>query len=513
MDESSASTLQPRTPLQTGTSNSSGGEARPSERAQLLLEITVVLMYCIEESVESNLCLCVCVGNVLVIVIVAATKSLHSMTSVLITNLAISDLLVGIGVMPFVALSVLNPGWVHCAVSHPCPRCLVYLTFASALTLAAIALDRFYSITDCLRYSSRCTPWRTCAVVTWIWLQALATCSPPLLGWSSVSFVLPMYICAVDWSKSPSYTAFIAAFSYFIPASVIVFCYLNIVKHRKDPSSDSSHHVRSLQCPWRVFVHVDEELASHGRAEQRNTITDCSEATTQQSSSPSRRLFSFLLHPTSRKSSHHGVVHLLLVISAFLLCWTPYISVALVQAAEAATSGQSTLVPHSAITFSYWLVLLNSDINPLLYALLSRRFQSGLRGLCLRLRAQLESVLGSEEAVRAEDVRGSDSYTQTSARLSPHSSTESLTFDPFRYSSIFTVSGSFTRSSGKHLCHVKRCESTSVVQHARRAKRDNLQVSIQPREGSRLPSSALTEERQATFVFGQITVKVEHDVC
>uniref|UniRef100_A0A8C8DHZ1 G-protein coupled receptors family 1 profile domain-containing protein n=1 Tax=Oryzias sinensis TaxID=183150 RepID=A0A8C8DHZ1_9TELE len=375
---------------------------------------------------------------------------------VLITNLAISDLLVGIGVMPFVALSVLNPGWVHCAVSHPCPRCLVYLTFASALTLAAIALDRFYSITDCLRYSSRCTPWRTCAVVTWIWLQALATCSPPLLGWSSVSFVLPMYICAVDWSKSPSYTAFIAAFSYFIPASVIVFCYLNIVKvdsvqHRKDPSSDSSHHVR--------------------------------------------------------------MVHLLLVISAFLLCWTPYISVALVQAAEAATSGQSTLVPHSAITFSYWLVLLNSDINPLLYALLSRRFQSGLRGLCLRLRAQLESVLGSEEAVRAEDVRGSDSYTQTSARLSPHSSTESLTFDPFRYSSIFTVSGSFTRSSGKHLCHVKRCESTSVVQHARRAKRDNLQVSIQPREGSRLPSSALTEERQATFVFGQITVKVEHDVC
>uniref|UniRef100_A0A3P9LC22 G-protein coupled receptors family 1 profile domain-containing protein n=1 Tax=Oryzias latipes TaxID=8090 RepID=A0A3P9LC22_ORYLA len=469
--------------------------------------------------------------NVLVIVIVAATKSLHSMTSVLITNLAISDLLVGIGVMPFVALSVLNPGWVQCAAL------CVYVGYtssvfctASALTLAAIALDRFYSITDCLRYSSRCTPWRTCAVVTWIWLQALATCSPPLLGWSSVSFVLPMYICAVNWSKSPSYTAFIAAFSYFIPASVIVFCYLNIVKvaryhtrkihtledsvqRRKDPSSDSSHHVRSLQCPWRVFVHVDEELASHGRAEQRNTIPDCSEVTTHKSSSPSRRLFSFLLHPTSLKSSHHGVVHLLLVISAFLLCWTPYISVALVQAAEAATSGQSTLVPHSAITFSYWLVLLNSDINPLLYALLSKRFQSGLRGLCLRLRAQLESVLGSEEAVRAEDVRGSDSYTQTSARLSPHSSTESLTFDPFRYSSIFTVSGSFTRSSGKHLCRVKRCESTSVVQHARRAKRDNLQVSIQPREGSRLPSSALTEERQATFVFGQITVKVEHDVC
>lgn len=374
---------------------------------------------------------------------------------------------------------------------------------------------------DCLRYSSRCTPWRTCAVVTWIWLQALATCSPPLLGWSSVSFVLPMYICAVDWSKSPSYTAFIAAFSYLIPASVIIFCYANIVKvtryhtrkihiledsvqRRQDPSSDSSPYLTSLHAPWRVFCHVDGELTSHGRVEQRITSP---KVTTEQISSPPRRLLSFLLHPSSQKSSHHhGVTHLLLVISAFLLCWTPYISVALVQAA-----GQSTLVPHSAITFSYWLVLLNSDINPLLYALLSKRFQSGLRGLCLKLRAQLVRVLGREEAVRAEDVRGSDSYTQT--HLSPHSCARSLTCDHYRYSSVFTVSTSFRSLSETHLCQVSRCENTSVVQHAGGARRDNLQVLIQPRDGSRLPSSALTEERHATFVFGQITVKVEHDVC
>lgn len=62
-----------------------------------------------------------CVGNILVIVIVAATKTFHSVTSVLIMNLAISDLLVGIGVMPFVALSVMNRGWQDCTVRHPCP--------------------------------------------------------------------------------------------------------------------------------------------------------------------------------------------------------------------------------------------------------------------------------------------------------------------------------------------------------------------------------------------------------
>ena len=67
------------------------------------------------------LCVCVCVracvGNILVIGIVAATKNFHSVTSVLITNLAISDLLVGVGVMPFVAVSIMNNGWVDVTVS------------------------------------------------------------------------------------------------------------------------------------------------------------------------------------------------------------------------------------------------------------------------------------------------------------------------------------------------------------------------------------------------------------
>lgn len=76
-------------------------------------------------STQSDLCVIVCllylcVGNILVIVIVAATKTLHSVTSVLIMNLAISDLLVGVGVMPFVALSIVNRGWENCNVRHLC---------------------------------------------------------------------------------------------------------------------------------------------------------------------------------------------------------------------------------------------------------------------------------------------------------------------------------------------------------------------------------------------------------
>lgn len=538
-----------------------------------------------------------CVGNILVIVIVAATKTFHSVTSVLIMNLAISDLLVGVGVMPFVALSILNRGWVDCAVRHFCrlsaakmlhgrvtsqhwcltssattsdeiaslsslrqDLCLyvgytssVYCT-ASVLTLAAIALDRYHSIVDCLRYSSRCTLWRTCAVVLWIWLQALATSCPPLLGWSSVSYVVPMYSCAVNWASTPSYTAFMAALSYLIPAVVILFCYVNIVKvarsharrihtledsvqRSRNPTSafapgDSSHQrCGSLHSPSRLICHVSGQFVSEVSREEGNYIGPAlPDSAAEQNNPSSRRLFSFLaqsassppLQNSQQQQSHHGVLRLFLVISAFFLCWTPYIGVALVQATETAISGQSSLVPPSAVTFSYWLVLLNSDINPLLYALLSKRFQGALQGLRQKIRARLRSVVGRGGEVRAQgdEGRSSNPCTLTTAHPGRPSSSETSTCDDSRYSSsIFTVSSDFRHHNKEHLCKVCHRENTSppcsAWQDAAGGDRrvDCLHVPSRPQEGSRLPFSALTNERQATFFYGQITVRVEHDVC
>lgn len=82
------------------------------------------------------MCLCFVghVGNILVIIIVAATKTFHSVTSVLIMNLAISDLLVGVGVMPFVALSIMNREWVDCTVGHLCKALHCYETSQLSLS-------------------------------------------------------------------------------------------------------------------------------------------------------------------------------------------------------------------------------------------------------------------------------------------------------------------------------------------------------------------------------------------
>uniref|UniRef100_A0A3B5QJC4 G-protein coupled receptors family 1 profile domain-containing protein n=1 Tax=Xiphophorus maculatus TaxID=8083 RepID=A0A3B5QJC4_XIPMA len=215
-----------------------------------------------------------------------------------------------------------------------------------------------------------------------------------------------------------SYTAFMAVLIYLMPAVVILFCYVNIIRvarsharrihslqdsvqRTRSPScpGDSSHqNCRSLHRPWSVTCHKNNEFESQTSKQGENISQIVQEAPKQQGSKV-RGLFSILAQKNSQppepnhQQPHHGGLRLVLIIFAFLLCWTPYICVALVQATETAITGQSTLVPDSAITFSYWLMLLNSDVNPLLYALLSQRFQIALQGLWHRIRAHLCSLV------------------------------------------------------------------------------------------------------------------------
>ncbi|KAG7268341.1 hypothetical protein CRUP_013278 [Coryphaenoides rupestris] len=523
-----------------------------ASRTTLVLEVIIVLM-----------------SNILVIVIVAATKTFHSVASVLIINLAISDLLVGIGVMPFVAVSIINHSWVNSS-----DLCLyvgytssVYCT-ASVLTLAAIALDRYFSIMDCLRYSARCTLCRICAVVLWIWLQALATSCPPLLGWSAVGYMAPMFSCAVNWADSPSYTSVMVALSFLLPAGVILFCYVNIVRvargharrihtledtcsdvaigaplpppppPRPHPllssSSTQHHHQRHQHAPSMLVYHLSGNFVTDVRGGAGEPGTSSPPARPAPPSS--RRLLSRLVQtPTQQQQQHalplpqqnqhhqHGVVRLFL-------------------ATEKALRGKSSLVPPTAVTFSYWLVLLNSDINPLLYALLSKRFQGALHNLRQKLRARLGGAVGRGGEARAEaedrccDPCSSSSTTTTTHHDHHHQHTlaEGLPVRKLtsRYcSSVFTVNADFKHHQAQQQREVflpgiasttststSSTSSSSLWQQESAAGGERkvgncLQVPSRTQEGSRLPFSAVTAETRATFFYGQITVTVEHDVC
>lgn len=134
--------------------------------------------------------------------------------------------------------------------------------------------------------------------------------------------------------------------------------------------------------------------------------------------------------------------------------------------------------------------------------------------------ARLMSV-GRKGEVRGdgEDGKNGDPFTLTTTPPRPTSSSETSTCDDAKSSSvIFTGATDFKSNSEDHLCNVYHHENTypshSVWQNTGGDRRvDSLHVPCWPHEGSRLPFSALTTKRQATFFFGHITVRVEHDVC
>ncbi|XP_038671621.1 5-hydroxytryptamine receptor 1B isoform X1 [Scyliorhinus canicula] len=529
-------------PPPSATTPVPGSGSSASMPLKILLETIMVLM-----------CLAAVTGNVLVIAIIAVTKHFHSVTSVFLVNLAVSDCLVGMGVMPFVVMSVFYQDW-----NRYNDLCLyvgytssVYCT-ASVLTLAAIALDRYHAIIDCLQYNSQTTVRRTVATVVWIWLQSAISSCPPLLGWGRFGYSPAIYSCSVEWTDSLSYTGFVAVFSFLLPASVMIFCYVRIVKVARGHAKRIHHMENQLQ----------RRGGGRSPGSERPTFSRLISSVNSRIIVEERRGGACDLghHPHGKRSDifskysspgreHHGAFRLFLVIFAFFCCWVPYEVVGLVQAVETALrgSGQPSRIPPGLVTTVHWLALLNSDINPLLYALLSRRFRKALRHWQRRLEAKVrlgvpppasrwrdeEEEAGGTATVSlfqaglpSKQRRTSSNVTGIS-QLSPREPRLQV-----RSCSVFSIS-SFPHSlPDEHLEDFLTAQisgpasANSLVfvppdrtfEKHRDSKGDipasqYLKVPQLPPETDSiiLPSQTFSEKHPSTYVFGNITVKVEND--
>ncbi|XP_020388194.2 beta-3 adrenergic receptor [Rhincodon typus] len=535
-----AGTAQSRWPAPSASPPGSGS---PSVPVKILLETIMVLM-----------CLAAIAGNILVIAIIVVTKHFHSVTSVFLVNLAVSDCLVGLGVMPFVVLSVFYQDW-----NKYNDLCLyvgytssVYCT-ASVLTLAAIALDRYHAIIDCLQYNSQSTVRRTVATVVWIWLQSALSSCPPLLGWGRFGYLPAGYSCSVEWADSLTYTGFVAVFSFLLPASVMVFCYARIVKvargHAKrihDIESQLHRHGNPGQQPGDrpTFSQLICSVDSRGCEEaQAQTQVEAHAQAKARAGGLGKRpdIFSRCGSPGRE---HHGAFRLFLVIFAFFCCWVPYEIVGLVRAVEAAAlrAGKArapspSRIPPAVVTAVHWLALLNSDINPLLYALLSRRFRKALRYWQRRLEAKVW-LRGprprQEEGAKAAGGGGgrgaavslfqpnpgteqkrTNSNATAITQLSPQRRLHTRSLSVFSVSSFPQDRSPFDASADSPLFLPP--ERTLEEPGGRRSEIPgtrylNVPQHVPPETDTMLLASPpLSEKPMSTFIFGKITVKVENN--
>ena len=167
-------------------------------------------------------------GNVLVILSVFTYRPLRIVQNFFIVSLAVADLAVALLVMPFNVAYLILGKWIFGI--HMCKMwltCDVLCCTASILNLCAIALDRYWAITDPINYAQKRTLNRVVATIGGVWLLSAIISSPPLAGWNDWPEELePGTPCQLTRRKG--YVVYSALGSFFVPLLIMSLVYLEI---------------------------------------------------------------------------------------------------------------------------------------------------------------------------------------------------------------------------------------------------------------------------------------------
>jgi len=167
-------------------------------------------------------------GNGLVIVAIAADRRLKGVQNWFIASLAVSDLLVGVFIMPLSLANELMGYWAFGDVL--CQLWLstdVLLCTASILNLCLISLDRYWSITRAISYLRKRTPRRATVMISVVWTTSAIICFPPLAGWSRPQPIVDgQPLCVL--SEEPGYVLYSIIGSFYLPLGVMAVVYVKI---------------------------------------------------------------------------------------------------------------------------------------------------------------------------------------------------------------------------------------------------------------------------------------------
>ncbi|XP_074535608.1 trace amine-associated receptor 1-like [Halichoeres trimaculatus] len=165
-------------------------------------------------------------GNLLVTVSVSYFKQLHTPTNFLIVSLAVSDLLVGMIVMFPRMIQFLESCWYFgdflCKVSLSSD---ITLVTASIINLCFISIDRYYAVCQPLLYRSRITDNTVFVMIVLSWGVSVFT------GFGMIFFELNLLACEggcflFQTKLSSTLSSFL---SFYLPGVILLGVYLKIL--------------------------------------------------------------------------------------------------------------------------------------------------------------------------------------------------------------------------------------------------------------------------------------------
>ncbi|XP_015115350.1 pinopsin-like [Diachasma alloeum] len=172
-----------------------------------------------------------------VIIIISDSHHLWTPVNVILWNLAFGDFLVALLGNPLALVSAVKGGWYW---SHS--TCLWYawimstLGFASIGNLTMMALERYLFVVRPMFSVSIKTAMVLSGIV---WVYAVSLSLPPFFGWGSYGYEPGNVSCSVSWevhnpaTHSDTYIAFLFFFGMIVPVILISASYFGIISTLK----------------------------------------------------------------------------------------------------------------------------------------------------------------------------------------------------------------------------------------------------------------------------------------
>ncbi|XP_034979118.1 histamine H3 receptor [Zootoca vivipara] len=360
------------------------------------------------------------VGNALVMLAFVVDSSLRTQNNYFLLNLAISDFLVGAFCIPLYVPYVLTGRWTF--GRSFCKLWLVVdylLCTTSVFNIVLISYDRFLSVTRAVSYRAQQGDTKQAVFkMAMVWVLAFLLYGPAIISWEYISgrSIIPDGECYAEFFYNWYFLITASTIEFFTPFISVAFFNLSIylnIQRRTKARLDVVHEAQNQNFVEEIEMSPEAKLSMKcckweqrdlaetlgvpkwdAQDESSKESTNVKYSSTESSGFTGSKAKLFIKknykHSASTLSLEKRMKvasqnmsqrfrltrdkkvakSLAVIVGIFGLCWAPYTLLMIIRAAC-----HGHCVPEYWYETSFWLLWVNSAINPVLYPLCHHSFR------------------------------------------------------------------------------------------------------------------------------------------
>uniref|UniRef100_A0A8C4TST6 Histamine H3 receptor n=1 Tax=Falco tinnunculus TaxID=100819 RepID=A0A8C4TST6_FALTI len=325
-------------------------------------------------------------GNALVMLAFVADSSLRTQNNFFLLNLAISDFLVGAFCIPLYVPYVLTGRWIF--GRSLCKLWLVVdylLCTTSVFNIVLISYDRFLSVTRAVSPVMQGNTKQAVLKMVMVWVLAFLLYGPAIISWEYISgrSIIPTGECYAEFFYNWYFLMTASTLEFFTPFISVMFfnlsIYLNIQKRTKI-RLDIFHEVHNqsfteeMETTSATSLDAKEPLSTSSESSSKPKCSNkksCRNSASTLSLEKRMRIVSQSMTQRFRLSRDKKVAKsLAIIVGIFGICWAPYTLLMIIRA-----GCHGHCISDFWYETSFWLLWINSAVNPVLYPLCHYSFR------------------------------------------------------------------------------------------------------------------------------------------